>query len=179
MSLVGIGASIITQSTTRILITAGPSSQNITGTARGISSFYGVFSRAAAFRYQTYDPTCPGSGAEIYYVTPSSGPGSGGNTVTVVGNNLGNGTDVTSVSFQNIAATILSQNRTVVVVRVNPLYNGVTSVITDSICGGTAILTSAYTYILGMTRVSCRVSAVCRLRCTSPEGVLCDPERRL
>jgi len=57
-------------------------------------------------------------------VIPNSGPLYGTNYVTILGSNLGNGSDISSVLLNNISATIVKQNQSSVVV----IASGSTSV---------------------------------------------------
>jgi hypothetical protein len=52
-----------------------------------------------------------------YALSTNIGPSAGGNTFTIFGENLGNGSDITNVSLCGIKADVLSQNATQVVVR--------------------------------------------------------------
>jgi hypothetical protein len=81
-------------------------------------------------------------------VVPSSGPLAGGNTVTIDGNNLGNG-DVTSVTLCGTAATIVTDNSpTQVVVRAGAAVIPVTGdVVVNSTSYGVTIKSNAYTYL--------------------------------
>jgi N-acetylneuraminic acid mutarotase len=81
-------------------------------------------------------------------VAPSSGPLGGGNTVTISGNNLGNG-DVTNVTLSGIPATILADySPTQVVVTAGTAAIGtIGDVVVSSASYGTTIKTNAYTYL--------------------------------
>lgn len=59
----------------------------------------------------------PGYTLDYSGVEPESGPTGGGYLVTIVGSNLGDGTDVERVTLADVDATILSQSATQIVVR--------------------------------------------------------------
>jgi N-acetylneuraminic acid mutarotase len=82
-------------------------------------------------------------------VMPSSGPLTGGNTVTINGYNLGNG-DLTGVTLCSIPATILADHSpTQVVVSAGPAAIPVTGdVAVYSTSYGVTVKSNAYTYLL-------------------------------
>ena len=89
----------------------------------------------------------------ITSVEPSFGPMQGGVTVTITGQRLGSG-DVTSVTFDGVAALILSQSSTVVTVRLGDAsgsgnHNGVGPVVVTSASRGTTTLAGAFEYRTG------------------------------
>ncbi|HLX72929.1 MAG TPA: kelch repeat-containing protein, partial [Verrucomicrobiae bacterium] len=80
-------------------------------------------------------------------VVPSSGPLAGGNTVTISGNNLGNG-DVTNVTLCGIPATIVADySPTQLVVTAGTAVIGTTGdVVVNSTTYGATVASNAYTY---------------------------------
>lgn len=82
-------------------------------------------------------------------VVPSSGPLAGGNTVTISGNNLGNG-DVTNVTLCGIPATIVadySPTQLVVTAGAAAIPTNADVVVCSTSCGIT-VKSDAYTYLL-------------------------------
>jgi N-acetylneuraminic acid mutarotase len=93
-------------------------------------------------------PTTTYEGTFASGVAPTFGPLAGGNTVTITGNNLGNG-DVTNVTLCGIPATILadySPTQIVVTAGTAPFAtNG--DVVVNSTSYGTTIKSSGYSYL--------------------------------
>jgi len=88
----------------------------------------------------------------ISEVIPSSGPAFGGTQVTIFGQNLGSGSDVTSVSLAGINATIVSQNSTQIIVVSEPSTgNSAGDVKVYSTLRGVTTLANGFTY----TGMSC------------------------
>jgi hypothetical protein len=136
-------------------VQANAANANISGPIIGMSRSVGVFTIDREFAYRPFDPACPGYGGEINAIIPNRGPGVGGNTVTVIGTGLGNGTDITSADFGKDAATILSQNRTQVVIRPSPAQDGPANVVIESYCGGFTLSGKNYTFDLSMFARGC------------------------
>ncbi len=79
-------------------------------------------------------------------ITPETGPLSGGNTVTITGSHLTDG-DVTNVTLCGIAATVVSQNETQVVVTAGASGSpGAGDVRVYSVSRGETVKSNAYTY---------------------------------
>ena len=79
------------------------------------------------------------------------GPFTGKNQVTILGQYLETNNDITSVTFNGVSATVLSQSPTAVVVIVPaPTQTGPATVMIESVSQGTASLAAAYTYNPGI-----------------------------
>jgi hypothetical protein len=76
----------------------------------------------------------------------TSGPGVGGNTLTITGAGLGNGSDITNVTVCGITAAIQSQTAGSVTVLLGAGGGGLGSVQVFSISSGQTLLPNAYTY---------------------------------
>eukprot|EP00698_Gefionella_okellyi_P022377 TRINITY_DN740_c2_g2_i1.p1 TRINITY_DN740_c2_g2~~TRINITY_DN740_c2_g2_i1.p1 ORF type:complete len:2279 (+),score=491.79 TRINITY_DN740_c2_g2_i1:552-6839(+) len=113
---------IVSQSSARcqaIVIADNTTTRVGLGAAVTKSVSYGSATAANVWRYwETINPDCPGYGGSISGISPSNGPWDGGNRVTITGNFLGNGSDITQVNLRGVKASkILSQtNGTIVVV---------------------------------------------------------------
>ncbi|NCD34941.1 MAG: DUF5050 domain-containing protein [Spartobacteria bacterium] len=80
-------------------------------------------------------------------VTPASGSTAGGFTVTISGSNLGDGSDITSVTLCGVAATIDSQSATQIVVTAGSAGGVITGdVVVVSTAFGTTMRTNAFVY---------------------------------
>lgn len=94
-----------------------------------------------------YTFNAPGS---IQQTTPNNGPASGHTVVTLAGTNLGDGNDISAVTFDGMPATIVNQSATEVVVS-TPAYTGAGAatvmVKVQSLHFG--VTTSSYTYNAG------------------------------
>ena len=85
----------------------------------------------------------------INNVTPNNGPFAGGGYITITGIHLGNGSDITSVTFGNAAATIISQSSSIVVVQLPPTASSSAGSVVLSINStsyGSTQLRSTFTY---------------------------------
>jgi N-acetylneuraminic acid mutarotase len=81
-------------------------------------------------------------------VEPSSGSRAGGFTVTIIGNHLGNGTDVTNVTICGVAAEIVSQSATQIVVTAGAsAVAGLGDVVVQSVSFGETVRADAFTYL--------------------------------
>jgi len=81
-------------------------------------------------------------------VAPSSGPKTGGTTVVINGSNLGNGTDITNVTLCGVAASIVSQSGTHVVVTAgSSLVASNGAVVVYSASYGVTVASNAYSYV--------------------------------
>jgi len=81
-------------------------------------------------------------------VAPLSGSWTGGYEVVILGYNLGNGTDITSVTLGGVAASIQSQNATqVVVVAGAAAVAGQGDVVVQSTSYGTTVKSNAFEYL--------------------------------
>ena len=91
-------------------------------------------------------------GTDIPSVSPSSGPLAGGNTVTINGNNLGNG-DVTSVTLCGIPAAIVTDNSPTQIVVSAGVATGVVTgnVVVNSTSFGLTVKSNAYAYLSLLT----------------------------
>jgi len=95
----------------------------------------------------TTNHTISASFAGISSVSPSMGLLLGGTTVTILGTNLGNGTDVTNVTLCGVPAMVVTQNISAVVVQSGPAMvptNG--DVVVRSAGYGNIIRTNGFTY---------------------------------
>ncbi|MCP4216339.1 MAG: hypothetical protein GY765_16945, partial [bacterium] len=100
VTLCGIAATILSQTADGVTVlsgagTAGTGDVVVTSTYRGVTTLVNGFTYNAA--------------GTVVSVAPSFSPVAGGTTVVVSGTNLGDGTDISSVTLCGIAATILSQ----------------------------------------------------------------------
>ena len=85
--------------------------------------------------------------ASIGSVQPSNGPLSGGNHITILGANLGSGTDITAVLLGGLLCTVKHQTTsTVTVLAAVGTSVGVTNITVASTSFGTSVKTSVYTY---------------------------------
>lgn len=87
-----------------------------------------------------------GNGGTITGVTPVSGPRVGGNIVTINGNFIGSGSDITSVTFCGIPATILAQSQHHVKVMTGGTTTAICTLVVQSTCVGTTTFPFAYRY---------------------------------
>lgn len=76
----------------------------------------------------------------------SSGPASGGNTLTINGTALGNGSDITNVTLCGVPATIQNQTANSVTVVAGPGGSGVGNILVYSASVGVTTFVNAYTY---------------------------------
>jgi len=83
-----------------------------------------------------------------YVLSTNIGPNAGGNVLTIFGQGLGNGADITNVTICGIQASILSQNATQVVVRAGGGGGGggACDILIQSASQGDQIVSEAYTY---------------------------------
>jgi N-acetylneuraminic acid mutarotase len=80
-------------------------------------------------------------------VSASNGPAGGGNTITITGPGLGNGSDITSVTICGVAAVIQSQTANSVTVVIARAEDGGTGdIVVYSASQEAAIFTNRYTY---------------------------------
>jgi len=90
-----------------------------------------------------------GFGLDCSGVSPSSGPWAGGYTVTIRGENLGNGSDITNVTLAGVqVSSIVSQSSTKVAVVAGASYSGfaIGDVVVASTSSGETVATNAFTY---------------------------------
>jgi hypothetical protein len=86
-------------------------------------------------------------GGVITEVTPISGPLAGNTLVDLRGTGFSNGSDVTLVTFGDVAATIQSQNSTVVTVLAPPSVNAVSvNIVVVSSSHGVTNVVNGYKY---------------------------------
>ncbi|MDD4735107.1 MAG: IPT/TIG domain-containing protein, partial [Kiritimatiellae bacterium] len=85
--------------------------------------------------------------ASVYHMTTNAGPFQGGQTITITNGVMGNGDDISAVTFGNVAATIVDQGSNWVQV-VTPATDWAMTcdVTVHSGSLGDAVLTDAYTY---------------------------------
>ena len=141
---------IITQSSTQVVIRTRSYAFDATCDIATNSTQLGAAVLAEMFRFiMTYDPSCPGIGSRITLVDPTGGPRIGGNVLTVSGESLGSGTDISTVKLGNTAASLVAQSDSAVTVVVKGPLVGAQTVVVSSTCFGTAILENAYTFNLG------------------------------
>jgi hypothetical protein len=128
-------ATILTNSSTAITVT--PPSGSVGTVDVTVSTTYGTSTTSPADQY-TYvaAPTVTG-------VSPSSGPLSGGSTVTITGTNLAY---PTAVKFGGYLATILTNSSTTITVTPPSSVSGGTVDITVTTAGGTSATSSADQY---------------------------------
>ena len=99
------------------------------------------FNGAASLNSDTgYGETWGGS------ISPSNGPIGGGNTLTITGSGLGNGSDITNVTICGVTAAIQSQTADSVTVVVGPDGDGTGDIRVDSVSRGVTTFSYAYTY---------------------------------
>eukprot|EP00698_Gefionella_okellyi_P020094 TRINITY_DN6270_c0_g1_i1.p1 TRINITY_DN6270_c0_g1~~TRINITY_DN6270_c0_g1_i1.p1 ORF type:complete len:2170 (+),score=469.42 TRINITY_DN6270_c0_g1_i1:81-6590(+) len=85
---------------------------------------------------------------DAQWCTPNRGTWRGAQIITIGGGTLGNGSDITSVVVASVAATILWQNETMVIVRTGLSQLAVSgSVLIESVQNGKASSGPVYTYI--------------------------------
>ena len=115
----------------------GSTAANVNGNIYAIGGYDGVIYQSTVYE-----------GAFATAVTPSSGLLTGGNAVTISGNNLGKG-DVTSVTLCSVPTIILSDNSpTQILVRAGAAAMPVTGdVIVNSTSYGVTAKSNAYTYL--------------------------------
>lgn len=101
VTLAGVPALIRSQTAAQVVVTAQPSPVPAAGPVVVTSTSRGVATSAAVY---TYAPT-----GVISSLVPDAGSLQGQTVVTVLGSELGSGTDVTSVTFGGVPATIQSQ----------------------------------------------------------------------
>ncbi|NCC52428.1 MAG: hypothetical protein EOM20_14585, partial [Spartobacteria bacterium] len=139
VSLNGFTAPIIRQSATQVIVRA--SYATVTGTGDVVVTSISKGTKRLRNAY-TYNP--PGT---IFSVEPHHGPYNGGNTVTITGEALGNGTDVTNVLLCNVPAVIVDQSPTQVIVTAGPCaLPGSGVVYIDSVSRGRTGRDAAYSY---------------------------------
>jgi len=135
-------APIYSQSSSRVIV-ALPASSAVGDTVVMISStFMGntTSSSSSMFLYST------GTGGVITGAVPSTGPNAGGNVVTINGEFIGSGTDITSVTICGVSTSLVSQNRNRVVVITGGPKTGVCTVVVSSTCVGTSLGFYMYRY---------------------------------
>ena len=87
-----------------------------------------------------------------YQLSASSGPYSGGNSITITNGTLGNGTDITNVLVGGVAATIEAQGANWVRITM-PAHNmGIVDIVVQSASVGEIMLTGAYTYTFNTSK---------------------------
>jgi len=118
-------------------------------------------------------------------VSPSSGLCNGGYTVTIVGQNLGNGSDITNVTLCGVkAASIVSQSATQVVITAGSTGSGSTGdVRVCSVSYGVSVLSNGFAYAgTGKTPQTItfppianqRLTNIVRLAATASSGLPCS-----
>ncbi|NCD34153.1 MAG: choice-of-anchor D domain-containing protein, partial [Spartobacteria bacterium] len=109
-------------------------------------ALYGVSGRNQSYVVQTNAYRYPATVS--YGASPSSGSWTGSYEVVIVGNNLGDGGDITNVTLCDVAATINSQTATRVWISAGAATAGqLGDVVVQSVAYGTTVKTNGFTYI--------------------------------
>ncbi len=120
---------------------------NAKGEAPGVVVNGKIYVIAGATAPLTYTPTVY-EGSFSSGVSPSSGTKAGGTTVTIRGSDLGNGSNITSVTLCGVPASIISQSATQLVV-----ISGVSAIATtgavvvSSASTGITVASNAFSYL--------------------------------
>eukprot|EP00698_Gefionella_okellyi_P008903 TRINITY_DN2236_c0_g1_i2.p1 TRINITY_DN2236_c0_g1~~TRINITY_DN2236_c0_g1_i2.p1 ORF type:complete len:2997 (-),score=691.31 TRINITY_DN2236_c0_g1_i2:204-8054(-) len=141
VSLCGLPATIQSQTATTITVMANVSEAFVgTGDAMVDSTSFGISVLSNAYVYNVRPV--------VNLTEPNTGPHYGANVVTLSGNNLGSGSDITMVKLKGLQAVILSQTgTTVTVVPANGTENvGLGDVETFSVSYGESLAVNAYRY---------------------------------
>eukprot|EP00698_Gefionella_okellyi_P005120 TRINITY_DN146_c0_g2_i1.p1 TRINITY_DN146_c0_g2~~TRINITY_DN146_c0_g2_i1.p1 ORF type:complete len:3536 (-),score=1053.92 TRINITY_DN146_c0_g2_i1:83-9331(-) len=102
VTLAGISATIVgAYTSTAITVSSGVATTTTANVAVVVSTSFGTTTSTVQFSYNS-----PG---QISSCAPNSGPLAGHYNVTVNGQGIGSGSDITSVTFNGVAATILGQ----------------------------------------------------------------------
>jgi len=140
----------------------------IDGGSVGITNSY-------TFENVTTNHTIGANFAGISGIAPVKGPLAGGTTITILGSNLGNGTNVTNVTLCGVAAMIITQDISALVVQTGPAItptNG--DVVVYSMGYGSISLTNGFTYYDLPTVVTHGVTNVTATSAVSGGEVLSD-----
>ena len=144
----------------------------VDGTSAGAIAYYTFSGVAANHTIQgTFAP--PG---DITSVSPDNGPLTGGNTVTIIGIGLGSGSDITAVSIKDVAAAIVSQSATQVVVTAGDGtgHAGIGDVVVTSTSSGVTTEADAYTYVMDPTVSTTAISLITLSSATAGGNVTAD-----
>eukprot|EP00698_Gefionella_okellyi_P010305 TRINITY_DN2665_c0_g3_i2.p1 TRINITY_DN2665_c0_g3~~TRINITY_DN2665_c0_g3_i2.p1 ORF type:complete len:3735 (+),score=895.51 TRINITY_DN2665_c0_g3_i2:675-11207(+) len=134
-----ITATIVSQTTTRVVVTA-PASLAGAVAVTVVSTAFGTASLGAAY---TYNPV-----GVIASLTPNAGPIAGGTRVTIIASQIGSGSDITFVSLKGVTVTnIVSQTTSSVTVTAAATTAGTGSAVVRSTAFGTATSNNAFTYM--------------------------------
>eukprot|EP00698_Gefionella_okellyi_P021319 TRINITY_DN6883_c0_g1_i1.p1 TRINITY_DN6883_c0_g1~~TRINITY_DN6883_c0_g1_i1.p1 ORF type:complete len:2117 (-),score=358.05 TRINITY_DN6883_c0_g1_i1:2050-7605(-) len=134
-------ATILDLSKTQLVVHAGIGAGGNTGSVVVESEKYGTSTFANMFSYRP--------APIISSVTPTSGSVGGGGTVTLLGTNLGSGSDIYNVTIGGRAADIVSQTSSQVIVTTGrALAAGSSQVMTYSTTFGYATASTSYVYII-------------------------------
>ncbi|MCP4213957.1 MAG: hypothetical protein GY765_04830, partial [bacterium] len=137
VTLCGIAATILSQTADGVTVLSAAGSAG-TGNVVVVSASRGATALVNGFTYN--------AAGIVVSVSPSFGPTAGGTTVTISGSNLGNGTDITSVTLCGTAASILSQTVDAVTVLSGAATAGTGDVVITSTSIGTTTLAGGYSY---------------------------------
>eukprot|EP00698_Gefionella_okellyi_P016627 TRINITY_DN4765_c0_g1_i8.p1 TRINITY_DN4765_c0_g1~~TRINITY_DN4765_c0_g1_i8.p1 ORF type:complete len:2726 (-),score=573.81 TRINITY_DN4765_c0_g1_i8:194-8371(-) len=137
VTLAGVTQTRGAQTQTSIVITTGAHAAGIVDLSVS-SVLFGVTTLTNAF---TFNPI-----GYITLLSPNNGRISGGNVVVIGGNGIGSGSDITSVTFNGLTATIQSQTATSVTILAPAQPAGTVAVLVRSTLFDAATLANAYTY---------------------------------
>ena len=139
--LSGITADILSQTNNSVTIRTNNAAGNEHNDTVVVLTNKGGYTQYIGFHYRP-QPI-------VSQVEPSTGKAIGGTNVTISGSSLGNGTDITTVSLNNVLATILFQNSTTIVVRASDGTTaiGQGNIIVNSTNFGPAIYINGWAYL--------------------------------
>eukprot|EP00698_Gefionella_okellyi_P009013 TRINITY_DN225_c0_g2_i5.p1 TRINITY_DN225_c0_g2~~TRINITY_DN225_c0_g2_i5.p1 ORF type:complete len:1943 (-),score=426.69 TRINITY_DN225_c0_g2_i5:3476-9304(-) len=140
VTLGGVSCGTISgQTVSSVTCVSGASGSSGAVTVALSSATYGPLSNISLY---TYNPA-----GSIIAVLPPAGPLAGGNTITISGTNFCNGSDITTVTVNAVAVTVLSQSATRVLVQApSSLFSGPVDIVMRSEYWGQTVGTSAYIF---------------------------------
>lgn len=149
VTLVGVPATVLSQSATQVILQSTVSSIATSGPVVILSTSLGytVSDYLSSDLIFEYNPA-----GSITSVTPNEGPKQGGTKVVITGTDLSNGYhDVLDVTFNEVTATVLSQSPSEIVVITGDgtYYSGKAHVVLSSRSHGVTLLRDAWTYLTG------------------------------
>eukprot|EP00698_Gefionella_okellyi_P018872 TRINITY_DN5710_c0_g1_i4.p1 TRINITY_DN5710_c0_g1~~TRINITY_DN5710_c0_g1_i4.p1 ORF type:complete len:2265 (+),score=623.94 TRINITY_DN5710_c0_g1_i4:331-6795(+) len=140
VTFAGTTANIQSQTTSSVVVAAPAGTGAVTVSV--VSTSYGIASSVGAYTYST--------AGTVSTVTPGTGPNSGNTIVTISGTNLGDGSDITSVTLDGVAATIQAGTQTSGSVTVTSASGlsaaGTNNVVVVSTTRGSSTKASSWTY---------------------------------